>query len=365
MSLLNIIKILIVDDKPKNLELISSFFEDSNYYIRTTSTPEEVISICDEIEFDLILLDIRMPVDGFKVFNFIKSSSKNFQSPVIFMAEITDVENITKAFKMGCRDVITKPFRLEELISKVSTHSFLHIQYKQINELILAKEKIFSIIGHDLRSPFNSLIGFSNLLVDNLGETNNIEAFKYSEIIRSISVKNLELLDNLLTYAKNIQKDAVEASAIINMNDLISEVLQTTQPAALLKNIKLVQIFGEFAETYGIKDLIATMIRNIVSNAIKFTNIDGCVTVQTNLVGDWIEIIISDNGVGMNESTIKNLFNYNKIGSIRGTAGEIGSGYGLLLSKEIIDRHNGKISVDSSVSTGTRFNISLPKYTKR
>ena len=312
MRHLNIVKLLVVDDKAENLKLITSFLGDSKYYIRTTSSSEEVMEVCNDIEFDLILLDIRMPVDGFKVFNSIKSSSKNFSSPVIFMAEITDVENITEAFKMGCRDVITKPFRLEELISKVSMHSSLQMQNKQINELILAKEKIFSIIGHDLRSPFNSLIGFSSLLLDNLRQAGNIEAYKYAEIIQKISAKNLELLDSLLIYAKNLQKDSAEAFTIININDIISEVLQVSQPTALLKSIKLVKIFGERAEISGTRDLIATIIRNIVGNAIKYTNKDGCVTVQTNLVGDWVEIIISDNGVGMNQSTILNLFDFHK-----------------------------------------------------
>jgi two-component system sensor histidine kinase/response regulator len=365
MRHLNIVKLLVVDDKPENLKLIPSFFEDSTYFILTTSSAEEVIEACNDIEFDLILLDIRMPVDGFKVFNFIKSSSKNFSTPVIFMAEVTDVENITKAFKMGCRDVITKPFKLEEFISKVSVHSMQQMQHKQINELILAKEKIFSIIGHDLRSPFNSLIGYSSLILDNLRGTDNIEALKYAEVINRISVKNLELLDSLLVYAKNLQKDSLEAFTVVNINDLISEVLQVAQPAALLKNIKLIKIFGELAETFGIRDLIATIVRNIVSNAIKYTNKDGCVTVQTNLAGDMVEIIISDNGVGMNEATVKNLFDSNQVESLRGTAGEIGSGFGLLLTKEIVDKHQGRISIDSSVGVGTTFVISLPRYIKR
>lgn len=365
MRHLNIVKLLVVDDKPENLKLIQSFFEDSKYFILAASSVEEVIEACNDIEFDLILLDIRMPVDGFKVFNFIKSSSKNFSTPVVFMAEVTDVESIAKAFKMGCRDVITKPFRLEEFVSKVSVHSFQQMQHKQINELILAKEKIFSIIGHDLRSPFNSLIGYSSLILDQLRETDNVEALKYAEVINRISVKNLELLDSLLVYAKNLQKDALETFTVININDLIIEVLQVAQPAALLKNIKLIKIFGELAETFGIRDLIATIVRNIVSNAIKFTNRDGCVTVQTNLAGEYVEIIISDNGVGMNESTVANLFDSNKVASLSGTAGEIGSGFGLLLTKEIVDKHKGRISIESSVGVGTTFVISLPKYPKR
>lgn len=362
MNNIGLINLLIIDDKPKNLKLISSFFEDANYIVKSTTSPDEAISICKEIEFDLILLDIRMPVDGFQVFNLLKSTLKNADTPVIFMAEKTDLENISKAFKSGCRDILTKPFQLDELISKITTHSLLHIQYRQINELMSAKNKIFSIIGHDLRSPYNSLIGFSNLLLENLKDTKNVEAIKYTEIINKLSVKNLELLDSLLSYTKNLEKDALESFDKINITSLISEVLQIAQPSALLKNIKLTHEIGEATNIFGKRDLIATMVRNFVSNAIKFTNDGGYVTIQTEVTGDWVEIIISDNGVGIENEKLKTIFDYTKKNSSLGTAGETGTGYGLLLSKEIIDKHNGKISVDSQQGLGTKFKISLPRY---
>lgn len=362
MNNIGLINLLIIDDKQENLDLISSFFEDANYLIKTTSSPDEAINTCKEIEFDLILLDVRMPVDGFQVFNLIKSTYKNASTPIIFMVEKTDYENISKAFKVGCRDILTKPFQLEELISKITTHSLLHIQYRQIQELMSAKEKIFAIIGHDLRSPFNSLIGFSDLLLQNLKETNNIEAIKYTEIINKVSVKNLDLLDSLLCYAKNLEKDALEAFDKININSLISEVLQITQPSALLKNIQLNHVIGESANICGKRDLIATMIRNFLSNAIKFTHEGGLVSIETVISVDWVEIIISDNGIGMDKNKIDTILDYSQKGSTPGTLGETGTGYGLLLSKEIIDKHNGKITIDSKLGEGTNFKINLPRY---
>ncbi|MCE4563379.1 hybrid sensor histidine kinase/response regulator [Maribellus sp. CM-23] len=362
MMNIGLVNLLIVDDKQENLRLISSFFEDANYVIKATASPDEAIKACKEIEFDLILLDIRMPVDGFQVWKWIKESGKNASTPIIFMAEKTDLENISKAFKLGCRDILTKPFQLEELISKVSTHSLLHIQYRKINELMSAKDKIFSIIGHDLRSPYNSLIGFSNLLLENLKETQNIEAIKYTEIINSLSVKNLELLDSLLSYARNLEKNASQAFDEINITALISEILQVVQPAALLKDIKLILEIGEVANIFGKRDLIATMIRNFLSNAIKFTNRGGHISILTKVTNDWVEIIISDNGIGMDDHQLKTIFDHTIKESTPGTNGEVGTGYGLLLSKEIIDKHNGRVSVDSQTGIGTSFKISLPRY---
>lgn len=362
MNKLDFVNLLMIDDKQENLNLISSFFDDASYLVKTTTSVDEALAICQEIEFDLILLDIRMPVDGFKVFQKIKSSIKNLNTPVIFMAEKTDFDNIAKAFKTGCRDIITKPFQIEELISKISTHSLLHIQSRQIMELMSAKDKVLSIISHDLRSPYNSLIGFSNLLLENLNEANYTEAIKYTEVINKLSVKNLDLLDSLINYAKNLEKDALNAFDKINVNSLISEVLQVIQPTAMLKDIKLNLVIGESAEIHGKKDLIATMIRNILSNAIKFTPTGGQVTIQSHKNSNWVELIISDNGVGMDENKIESILTNSKIASTSGTSGELGTGYGLLLTKEIVEKHHGKITIDSKPGLGTSFRISLPRF---
>jgi signal transduction histidine kinase len=354
--------LLIVDDKPGNLKLIAGFFEDANYIIKTTTSPDEAVSACNEIEFDLILLDIRMPTDGFQVFDLIQSTSKNAGTPVIFMVEKTDLENRSKALQTGCRDILTKPFQLDELISKVTTHLLLQIQYRQINELMFAKNKIFSIIGHDLREPYNSLIGFSRLLLENLQKTQNAEAIEFAEIINDLAVKNLEFLNELLSYAKNVEKNALQAFCKINVASLVSEIMQIVRPSALLKNIKLSREISEATYVLGKKDLIATMIRNFLTNAIKFTNPGGQVAIQANVAGDWVEIIISDNGIGIESEKLKTILDYTKIESTPGTSGEVGTGYGLLLSKEIISKHNGRVAVDSTPGVGTTFKISLPRY---
>lgn len=357
-----LVNLLIIDDKQANLNMISSFFSGENYVVKTTISADEAIIACKEIEFDLILLDIRMPVDGFQIFKLIKTTYKNSSTPVIFMAEKTDYENISRAFKVGCRDIITKPFQLEELISKVTTHSLLHIQSRQIKELMSAKDKVFSIISHDLRSPYQSLIGFSDILIEELKESSNTDAIKYSEIIKKISVKNLDLLDSLIVYAQDLEKDALQAFDRIEVTSLVSEVLQIIQPSALLKDIKLNHIIGKSVEILGKKDLIATMIRNILSNAIKFTQKNGFVSIQAETNSDWVEIIISDNGIGMDQNRVESILNNSEIDSTSGTAGEVGTGFGLLLSKDIIAKHKGKISIESKLGVGTSFKIIFPRY---
>lgn len=359
------VKLLLVDDKPENLQLISGFFHGSTYTIHSTTSPEEAVDVCNEIEMDLLLIDIRMVVNGFDVYHSIQSTAKNSSTPVLFMAEKTDLENISKAFRMGCRDIITKPFQSEELISKVSTHSILHKHCRQIEELISAKEKIFTIISHDLRSPYNSLINFSSLLLKNLRQTDNIDGIKYAEIIKDLSVKNLELIDSLLLYTKSLKRDMRDSFEKININNLLSEILQVIHPSALLKEIQLSQVFCAPVLILGNRDLVATMIRNIVGNAIKFTDRGGRVTVQINAAEDWVEINITDTGIGIDKEELEALFNYDAKISRKGTAGEIGNGYGLILSNEIAIKHHGKISATSEPGLGTTFTIKLPLVSRK
>lgn len=357
----DLIKILIIDDKQENLDMISGFFDTEKYYVRSLSKYEDVIRIVGEIEFDLILLDVRMPVDGFTVCNQIKMAGKNRQTPVIFMIEKTDLENIRKAFNIGGRDVIAKPFEIEELVSKVSIHSLLNIHFKRINELMDAKNKIYSIISHDLRTPFNTLIGFSDLLIENLRESGQFENAKYAEIIHKISVKNLELLDNLLVYARNLDSESEYTMSKLNVNKLLTETIQIVQPSAELKNISLSQTFGPSAEIMGVHDLLATMLRNILTNAIKYTPIDGKVEISTYVSNNFVDIKISDTGIGMDNEMVNTIFNEDK-SSRKGTSGETGTGYGLMLSKEIADKHDGSISVSSIPDKGSIFTIKLPLH---
>jgi signal transduction histidine kinase len=355
------VNLLIIDDKEANLQLIARFFANAKYSIQSTTEPQQAIALCKEQEFDLILLDIRMPLSGFELSTQIQTSAYNARTPIIFMAEKTDYESIAQAFKLGCRDIITKPFKLEEIISKVNTHSLLYIQERRIRDLMVAKNKIFSIIGHDLRSPYNSLIGFSNLLLENLKPTHNTEAIKFTEIINHISVKNLELLDSLLAYTQDLEKESLSAFSKINVPILLSEILQITQPAATLKSITLTQEVGEPAFILGKRDLIATLIRNVLSNALKFTPKGGTVKIKTQCHEQWVLITVEDNGVGMTPDKIANLFTYSKKEATIGTFGETGTGYGLLLSKEILDKHHGTVTFESNVGKGTTLIISLPR----
>lgn len=364
MSSKEYINLLVVDDKEENLSLISRFFEDSKFNVKTFSIAEAAVTVCKDNMFDLILLDVRMPVDGFQVYNMIKSVTKNAQTPVIFMAEATDLENISKAIKCGGRDILTKPFKVDELISKVTIHALLHIQNKRMNEFLEAKDKMLSIIAHDLRTPFNTLLGMSDLLMDTLKGSENISALRYSHQINNASIKTLELLDELLEYSRNLQNDALNILDVFDLSALIAEVLQEVQPVASIKNIHLTSVIDTTVHIHGIKSLISSMLRNFLSNAIKFSFEGGLVIVQTRVTADNVDIVITDKGIGMNDDTMNVLFDYSKKEVRTGTAGELGKGYGLLFSKEIIDKHSGVVKVQSKPNEGTVFTITFPLSTK-
>jgi signal transduction histidine kinase len=231
---------------------------------------------------------------------------------------------------------------------------------KQLETLNETKDKLISIIAHDLRSPFNSIIGFSELLIEEV-EHFEIEKIKrFSKIINTSSVNTLNLLDNLLHWAKtqtnqlNFSPEKIEISSIIN------EVLKTLESTAKFKNISL----NYYQKTPNLVvhadlNMLKTILRNLISNSLKFTKSEGFIHIYTKNINNQVEIVIEDNGIGMNEATRANLFKIHKDSTL-GTANEKGSGLGLLLCKELIEKHRGEIFIESEEGKGTTFKFTLP-----
>jgi len=231
---------------------------------------------------------------------------------------------------------------------------------KQLETLNETKDKLISIIAHDLRNPFNSIIGFSELLIEEV-EHFEIEKIKrFSKIINTSSVNTLNLLDNLLHWAKtqtnqlNFSPEKIEISSIIN------EVLKTLESTAKFKNISL-NYYQKNPNLVVHADLnmLKTILRNLISNSLKFTKSEGFIHIYTKNINNQVEIVIEDNGIGMNEATRANLFKIHKDSTL-GTANEKGSGLGLLLCKELIEKHKGEIFIESEEGKGTTFKFTLP-----
>ncbi len=383
-------KILVVDDVPKNIQVVGNILQEHDYDIYFAADGATALSQVEKYDFDLILLDIMMPgIDGYEVCRRVKLLEKAADIPIIFLTAKSDVDSIVKGFDVGGIDYITKPFNGAELLARVRNQ--LQLQYSQsklkeanlkledqklelqeandrlhtmtlnLKELNATKDKFFSIIAHDLKNPFNTLIGFSDLLVQNYEYMERDQVSDIHKTLHKASNQALNLLENLLDWARSqTGKLQIKPQSYL-LKTLAKDAILLLQHIADEKQIYLVDEVDEKQIVFADSNMITTVIRNLISNAIKFTQNGGTVKVCT--IGNYKNnsiFTIEDNGIGISKSDIEKLFRIDVNHSTVGTNKESGTGLGLILCKEFVEKNHGTISVESEPGKGSKFLISLP-----
>ncbi len=230
----------------------------------------------------------------------------------------------------------------------------------RFRELNATKDKFFSIIAHDLKSPFNGIIGFSELLVQEINDKSYKNVIEFANIILSSSNRAMELLTNLMDWA-NSQTGRMEFNPeFFDLVTQINEVVDLLKNSAEQKQITFVQNLPPNVVCFADKAMISTVLRNLLSNAIKFTYPKGAITITLTKFNDEIQISIADKGVGISEKYLDQLFKIDGGISTVGTQNEKGTGLGLILCKEFIEKHNGRIGVSSKVGVGSTFFFTIP-----
>jgi len=230
-----------------------------------------------------------------------------------------------------------------------------HIEY-----LNASKDKFFSIIAHDLKNPFNAIIGFSEILQDEIKSGDTAKMENYTGLINSSAVQTYRLLENLLEWA-NSQRGKMPFNPVpVNLSQLFSEEILVLNEIAFRKSITLKSSFPDNLTIMADKNMIKTILRNLISNAIKFTNKNGNVNAGASVTDNNVEISVCDSGIGMTEETMAMLFRLDVNLSTRGTENEKGTGLGLVLCKEFVEKHGGKIWAESIPGNGSTFKFILP-----
>lgn len=390
-------KILIVDDLPENLQVLGSTLNSKSYRVAFATSGKQAIGIAQSKTPDLILLDIQMPeMDGYETCKLLKQDNRTKDIPVIFLTAKNDIEDIVTGLQYGAVDYITKPFNQLELLARVSTH--LKVKYyqdyifKQNTELLASqaqiakdaqklialnedlmesenqlkasnksKDKLFSIISHDLRGPFAGLLGLGQLMVD---EFDNLSEEEKKDMIVNIfqaSNRLFNLVENLLVWSRS-QLNSIEFSP---ENTSVIRIIDKTALyyTALIekKRITMETIGSEDLKAFCDSAMLATVMRNLISNAIKFTPVEGKISIQATKYSDSeILIEVCDTGVGMPPEDIVNVFQLDIKVSNPGTEDEPGTGLGLMLCKEFIEKQNGRIWIESELEVGTKVCFTLP-----
>lgn len=235
-------------------------------------------------------------------------------------------------------------------------------QRDYLNQLNKTKDKFFSIIAHDLKNPFNSIKGFTELLIDNSGEYEEAKQLKFLKIIKDSTIKASMLLNNLLIWANS---QSGNLTYIPKKIELVRQVMDVTSLLEIQAIKKEIDIYNNVDHNLSVKadeNMLNTILRNLISNAIKFTNPKGEIRVLSKVKNSMVEISIADNGVGISEEDIENIFNIEVKNTNIGTANEQGSGLGLILCKDFVEKHGGEIWVKSEKNKGTEFIFTLPLW---
>lgn len=230
----------------------------------------------------------------------------------------------------------------------------------QIKQLLDDKNKFFSIIAHDLRGPFNGIIGLSELLLENDNQLNNKETNEFIQLINQSSKSAFSLLDNLLTWAQSQTGSIQFTPKKLEINSIIDKTIHLLENIAKTKNINIRSEIEPKQFMVGDKNMLETVFRNLISNAIKFTNTNGEVIVSMIKEKDRMVFSVQDNGIGIPAGKIANLFAINKRNTTSGTNDETGTGLGLMLCKDFIEKHGGQIWVKSQPGKGSVFSFSIP-----
>lgn len=232
------------------------------------------------------------------------------------------------------------------------------MKLKEAND---TKDKFFSIIAHDLKNPFQTLLGFSEILLEDYNSLSDEEKLDLINEISNSSNNAHKLLHNLLQWSRSQTGTINFAPEKIELADLFETELLVLRTFATKKNIKITFLPGTNSSVFADRDMMATVFRNLVSNAIKFTKNRGEVTITISEKNDKAIVAVSDTGLGMTEEKRKSIFNLDSGHSTAGTNGEQGTGLGLILCKEFVEKNNGKIWVESKPEEGSIFYFTIPK----
>lgn len=363
------LKVLIVDDVVDNIRVIGRLLKNKGIQVAPATSGEQALGLAVAKVPDLILLDVQMPeMDGFEVCRRLKLDPITQHIPIIFLTARSESEDIMKGFMLGAIDYITKPFNSDEVIIRIKNHlelkksrDIIQEQNLILNQLNATKDKFFSIIAHDLKNPISNFRDMTKVLVENYAILSEDDIQEYLYMLNNSSDTLFALLENLLEWSRS-QRGIIAFDPVkLDFSYLAANVVSLIGPLANSKGILLTNEVADGVIFDADVNMINTVLRNLISNAVKFTPENGKITIRALPHEQYTEINVIDTGIGISQENIKRLFNISENYSTLGTSNEKGTGIGLILCKEFIEKHNGKIWVESEFGKGTKFAFIIPK----
>ncbi len=354
--------ILLVDDNAENLAVIHKILSNYDFNVMMAQSGNDALDIANSNDIDLILLDIKLPdIDGYEVCRKLKDNKATEDTPVLFISILSETKDKIMGFASGGVDYITKPFNSEEVLARIVTHLTIKSQREQLKKLNQEKNKIFSIISHDLRGPLSAAYKLTQLINNKIM---SFESEDFTETISLLSTTTKELylmMENLLDWSIFKSHDINHTKKMIVPSKLINDTINQLSLLLKEKNISTINnISDELSIFYNDKSF-AVIIRNLLSNSIKFSKEGGL--IQFDFYDDGKNFIfqIKDNGVGMEVEQLESLALEKTGESTFGTGGEIGKGMGMKLCRDFVEFYGGKLIIETQKDQFTTVSFTIPK----
>lgn len=361
-------KILIVDDVVSNVLLLKILLSNEKFQVCTANNGLQCIEMTKKEHPDLILLDVMMPdMNGFDTAVVLKKDETTKDIPIIFLTALNTPQDLVHGFQVGASDFLTKPFNKEELvmrvtqqISLVAAKRIIEKQNAELRATLNNRDKMYSVIAHDLRSPMASIRMVLNLVVASTSkETVGEELYNLLDQANRESEEIHDLLDNLLKWTKSQTGRLNVVKQELDLHDIIPGVVEIFEAIAQTKNIKLdLQPSQEELKVEADNDMLKTVVRNFLSNAIKFSPADSSIEIIMGREGDFAKVSVRDHGVGIAQDRIGSIFHKGE--TTYGTGGEEGSGLGLQLCQDFARKNGGDCIVESAEGQGSTFSVLIP-----
>ena len=361
-------KILIVDDVMSNVLLLKILLSNEKYQVCTANCGNMCIEQAKNEKPDLILLDVMMPdISGFDAAQILKKDPATAHIPIIFLTALNNPSDLVHGFQVGASDFLTKPFNKEELVVRVfhqiklvAATRIIEKQNSELRATISNRDKMYSVIAHDLRSPMASIRMVLNLVVNSVSkDVVGPELFELLDKANRESEEVHDLLDNLLKWTKSQTGRLNVVRQELDLNDIIPGVVDIFEMIALTKKINLAYQGSDKPVVAVVdNDMLKTIVRNFLSNAIKFSPEDSTIEISLSKEGDFAKISVHDHGVGIDPERLDSIFK--KGDTTYGTGGEEGSGLGLQLCADFARKNDGDVRVESVVGEGSTFSVLVP-----
>jgi signal transduction histidine kinase len=355
-------KILVVDDEPGNLFLLEGLLAEEGFEVSTALNGMDAISIAKMELPDVILLDIMMPqMTGIQVLEILHRDPLTGNIPVIMVTAKVEAEDVEEALNKGAVEYIKKPINEVEMLARLRTTLRLKNQEDRLRSLLKSKEDFIAMVSHDVRGPFTSISGFAELLLtdEKLAGSLNKDHKEFLNLIIDTSNFVYDYFNKLLNWANlgaqelDLQKEKVPLVKLVRVAEIIykSKIDE--------KNLSIEVDIEEGYKIWVDPAYFSQVINNLISNAVKYCNYGGRITISVHFEAKRAFFTIADNGIGISNVTQEELFGKTFHKSTRGTRGEKGSGVGLRICKMILDAHGFGFSFTSQVNEGTEFKIEI------